>query len=177
MISVLRCGQIMQLFIIIFMMCDSGLFVGDAKAAGYDIAGSLTVSIENIRYTEIDEYLITLAIVNRSAKAYHINRIDCIFKLQKENGWHALQSGQPAGKRLILPLLVAAGAQSDFKVHVKVPVALPGLFKTYEGDISLMLTYHLRYDNDSAGNEAIIAGESLYWISPGTSKWIHREGM
>jgi hypothetical protein len=166
------------LFVIIFFtMQYSDLPVRDAEAAAPDAGGSLTVSIKDIRYSGNDEYLVTLSVINGSSKEFLIRRIDCRFELQKENGWHALRTSQPGSMRLILPLALAADARSEFAVRLDVPLAFPKLFKTYEGDISLMLTYRLQYYAHPEDREVTVQGESLYWMSPGTSKWIHREGM
>lgn len=138
---------------------------------------NISVSVTDIHYSGFDKYLVTVSAVNDSSKALLINGIDCRFTLQKENGWETLLTGTPDSMRPLLPLTLAAGGRSDFAMSLKIPLTLPGLFRTYEGDVSLMLTYRILCIERLAGQESQKTEESLYWISPRTSTWVHREGM
>jgi len=173
MLLVLSRAQIVFLFIIMNMSLHALL---PTVSLSFEQC-PLTFSVRDIRYADHDEYLITISASNDSSKELLIKKIDFRFELQKERGWDTIINDTPDCMRLLLPFTLAAGVRSDCVMRFKMPLTIPYIFKTYEGDISLMATYHLEYSERLSGKESRKSGDALYWVSPRTSQWIHREGM
>ena len=145
------------------------------RAQGPD-AASIRVQIENIQHKGNDAYRIAVSTSNSSSANILISIIEEGFFIQTDRGWsrltlkeHVRDSGE-----FRLP---SAGI-SDRSATLSIPLSLPGLFRTYEGDLSLMYKYAYSVrEADGAGAAFRKADEVYCWVKPGTSQWILREGM
>ena len=136
-------------------------------------ADSVEVEIDKISYRGGDTYTIEMALVNKSPKPVLVKEFKKQFSVQTETGFSLLSETSEVS--------VAQGRHSDLSVtgkkrivtSVRIPLDTPGIFTTFEGDISLLLRYQFLF----ADNPEPKHGEHYYWITPRTERWILREGM
>ena len=129
--------------------------------------------IENIFYSGEDDYRIEIALLNRSPQAISVRECDLQFHVQTGYGWTRLHEAATDASRNGGDIYLPALGKKRIVTVVKIPLTIPGLFRTYEGDISFQFRYRLRFA-DTAGAKQ---DEPLYWITPRTGKWVEREGM
>jgi len=130
------------------------------------------INIENISYAGRDEYRIVIVLMNRSSRDMALKEFGREFFIQTEKGWQRLEEAVTDGQKdrdVYLP----GGKTKKIAAVVKIPLAMDGLFRTFEGDISFMFAYRLKL----TGNNETMKNERLYWIKPMTSTWFEREGM
>jgi hypothetical protein len=134
---------------------------------------SVSGEIENISYSGKDDYRIEIALLNKSPQAISLKEYDIQFHVQTGSGWTRLNETatdtSKNGNDIYLPAL----GKKRIVTVVSIPLTIPGLFRTYEGDISFQFRYRLTFANMVGAKQ----DEPLYWITPMTDKWIEREGM
>jgi hypothetical protein len=140
-----------------------------AKAAG----GYAEAAIEDISFSGGDEYRIVIVLSNRSSHDITVEEFGREFFVQTGNGWRRLDEGASAASPGFAGTHLAAGKTERITTVVNIPAAAEGIFTTFEGDLSLRFAYRLK----SAGNRDAWKNERLYWLRPGTGRWIEREGM
>ena len=139
--------------------------------------GPVQVLIENIHYEGKNAYSLVIAAVNPSSKNVLVKIIKEGFFIQTDRGWAQLNVLNGTNRESKEFLLLSAG-KNTWTASVGIPLTVPDLFRTYEGDLSLMYkyTYTVR---TAEGTGAVFqrADEVYCWVKPGTSQWILREGM
>jgi hypothetical protein len=129
-----------------------------------------------MHYEGKDTYNLVVSTSNASSKDVLIRIIEENFFIQTERGWaqlKVLNGISHAGREFLLP----GTGNIDRPALIDIPLTMPDLFRTYEGDLSLMYkyTYSVR---TVGGTGAIQRADEIYcWVKPGTSQWILREGM
>ncbi len=134
---------------------------------------SVTIEIENISYSGKDDYRIEMALLNKSSQAISLKEYDIQFHAQTGSGWTRLNETATDTSRNGNDICLPALGKKRIVAVVRIPLTMPGLFRTYEGDISFQFRYRLKFA-DMVGTKQ---DEPLYWITPMTDKWIEREGM
>ena len=138
----------------------------------------ISIGVEEISRSDTDEYKIEIGITNSSPKTFSIKEFEYYFYLQSNTGWNMMKldtvvlndslnadpSIRPMSKKMIINI-------------VKIPVRASDIYRTYEGDISLIFKYRLQFTAEGKENVFLKFNEEYYWISPGTNKWVHRECM
>ncbi len=120
-----------------------------------------------------DTYLVDGSVSFPDSAVSLVNRFEERFFAQTETGWALLKEVDPGA--FVRPAETAPGV-SRIDLRLGIPLSIPGLFRTYEGDVSLM--QKIRYEcTNRSGGKSMKEEELLYWITPRTSKWILREGM
>ncbi len=135
---------------------------------------SVNATIDSIRYKGNDDYLITVTLSFAASENAFIKGFEQYFSIQTERGWSSLKASErsttaPAAGN-------ASGAPGKVHLMLSIPLNTPDLFRTYEGDISLMQKIGYECTDRRSGGSGK-EEERLYWITPRTSKWILREGM
>lgn len=139
-------------------------------------AGRIQVQIGNIQHKGNDAYQIVVSTSNASSADVLVSIIEEGFFIQTDRGWSQLMMKENASDNggFRLPsagISVRSGTLS-------IPLSLPELFRTYEGDLSLMYKYTYSVRTVGGTGPAIQRADEVYcWIKPGTSQWILREGM
>ncbi len=134
---------------------------------------SINAAIDSISYKGDDSYLITVTLSVADSENSRSNDFEEHFFVQTDKGWSPLKVSKSdtaftAGD--------VSGTSKKESLKLLIPLNAPDLFRTYEGDISLM--QKIRYEcADNRGGESRKEEERLYWITPRTSRWILREGM
>ncbi len=146
-----------------------------AEAAASDEARcNCTVVIERIRYEGNDRYAFIISVTNNSSNDVLVRGLEEQFSVQTGKGWAPLRAvdHDENASGFLLP----AGRKMERVLVLGIPLSMPDLFRTFEGDISLSHKFALKCANRS-GKQSEEADEVYYWITPRTSKWIMREGM
>ncbi|MEK6672750.1 MAG: hypothetical protein AABY42_04640 [Nitrospirota bacterium] len=131
------------------------------------------IEVSNISYSGNDEYRIEIIMMNNSKQNIMVTGFEKRFYVQTDTGRDLLSDRITDS----LSGILYSTAQRKMIVIAKVPLDMPQLYRTYEGDVSLILTYRLRFTADSGKEVFTKSGDEYYWISPRTDRWIHREGM
>ncbi len=143
------------------------------QAMPSEAACSVNTEIDSIRYQGDDNYLVTVSLSFAASENAFIKGFGESFFIQTDRGWAPL-------KVLYRDTVSAAGNMNGTlkkeSLKLVIPLHTPDLFRTYEGDVSLMQKVELRC-GDRRGGESGKEEERLYWITPRTSKWVLREGM
>ena len=139
--------------------------------------GHIQVLVENLQYDGRNAYSIVISASNPSSKNVLVNVIKEGFSIQTDRGWAQLSVLNGTNRESTEFLLPPAG-KNAWTASVSIPLTMPDLFRTYEGDLSLRYKY--TYTARTAeGTGAVFqkADEVYCWVKPGTSQWILREGM
>jgi hypothetical protein len=137
----------------------------------------IKVLIDNLHYEGKNAYSIVISAENPSSRNVLVNIIKEGFFIQTDHGWLELTAlkGTISGSEefLLLP-----NGKIERVASISIPLTVPDLFRTYEGDLSLMYryTYSVR-TGDGTGAVFRMTDEVYCWVKPGTSQWILREGM
>jgi len=165
----------------IIRCCCLTLIVMAAFSNGNGFAGNppidyLGVTIGNIAYLGNDKYKITIEISNPSKRTLVLKEYSGTFQVQTEilGRWKELSARCDKGDRdeKLAPL----------KAHMTVcvliiPSDIPDIYTNSEGDMNMMIKYQVRFVSGSRAGLRSYYGESSYWITPKSDKWILREGM
>ncbi|MGD2080103.1 MAG: hypothetical protein PVJ36_03090 [Nitrospirota bacterium] len=148
--------------------------VSEAQAAG-----GIKVEVAEISYMEDGSYRIDLAITNDSDEVIVVTEVSGTFLAQKEalGQWILLDSrpsGKPSGSEAFT---IRPEDDGIFSFIVDIPLDMPGLYINAYGDINLKVTHEIKVAVDDEAAALMSSGDSLYWVTPGTSKWVLREGM
>ncbi len=149
------CIAILGLFLVPHLPAARSVYAGCGEKA----------AIETVEYRGHDTYRITVT----SSKSGPVQDFEDSFLVQTDKGWTSPSTAADGGAD-------QTGSSTRRTVFITIPLNIPYLFRTNEGDISLMHRYTVQCRNRSGG-EIRDQEEVLYWITPHTSKWILREGM
>jgi hypothetical protein len=140
-------------------------------------AGRITVLIGNMQYEGKDAYSLVVSTSNVSSKDVLIRIIEENFFIQTDRGWAQLRVLKGINHESAEFLLPGAG-NNDRPASITIPPTVPDLFRTYEGDLSLMYKYTYSVRTVDGTGAAFQRTDEVYgWMKPGTSQWILREGM
>jgi hypothetical protein len=137
----------------------------------------LKVSIEKMQYKGNDTYSLLITVANESSREIQIKEMEQHLLIQTDKSWEPLKTENGNSPSHRNGLLLAADAKNESIVIIRIPLTMPDIFRTYEGDVSLKYTYRMRYVDHRSSKEYIKTNEDYYWITPRTLKWIQREGM
>lgn len=164
-----------MLFILLSPVSLTATFVETAPAKeSYRI--DIRVLIENIKYNGNDEYTLLVSMANASPMDIMVRIIEEGFFVQTDRGWMQLKiNGQSdESGEFLLP----RDGKHELAASINIPLTIPRLFRTYDGDISLMYKYKYAIWAAAGTGAPVQRGDEVYcWVTPGTSQWILREGM
>ena len=131
------------------------------------------IEIDGISYSGNDDYRVAISLMNNWVKNILIMDFERRFYVQTDRGWNLL-SDTPVNDSFGI-----IGSMNKKKIitTVKIPLNIPYLYRTYEGDISLLFRCKLQFIADRGKTVFSKSSEEYYWISPNTDRWLHREGM
>ncbi len=129
----------------------------------------LKVEVEGIAYHGEDSYMVQTSVSNRSARDLSMKEFEMDYSFQTEKGWQTVASQSDFHGQSDLP----PGASRGIRDVIRIPLHDQDLFRTFEGDVSLRIEYHVHCPDDAG----LQTKEHLYWVTPETDKWILREGM
>lgn len=138
--------------------------------------GYVKIEVENVSHLGGDGYGIEIALLNRSGDTVFIKEVAVEFSVQTEviGRWTQLEADVdfPAGGGVI-----ASGGALSYDAVVAISLDIPRLYLNAYGDVNLRLRYRAGFAVE--GEEGVFEGigERFYWITPGTSVWVLREGM
>ncbi len=153
------------------------LFSGTFTCYGIEpSSGNLDVAVEDISYQGNDAYKVSVFIRNRSDKGIVLKENKEDFAVQTEilGRWQELSASDlsPTKSALIPPRREIRAVY-----RIRMPLTMRSLYRNSEGDVNMKHRYRIGF---TTGSEAVLRtedGESSYWITPKTNKWILREGM
>ncbi len=149
---------------------------GSVRAQGPE-AGRIKVLIDTMHYAGKDVYSLIVSASNNSAKDVLIRIIEENFFIQTDRGWAQLKVLNGIN-RANCEFLLPSGGNNDRPASIYIPLTVPDLFRTYEGDLSLMYKYtYSARTVDGTGAAFQMTDEVYCWVKPGTSQWLLREGM
>lgn len=131
------------------------------------------IKVHNISYSGNDEYRIEIIMMNNSKQNVMITGFEIKLYVQTDSGLSLISD---SGKDSLSGIFYSMEQRKTSSI-AKVPFDMPQLFRTYEGDVSLILTYKLLFTTGSLKEAFIKSGDEYYWIRPRTDRWLHREGM
>lgn len=134
-------------------------------------AGHIEVMISGISYEGDEKYRIEITVMNKSAAPITVKSLELVISMQTDSGFVVLDGTKGAGASGRFAL--DATAEERISVGVRIPLDTRGLFRTFEGDVSLMLRHRLQLTSE----KEVRSGESYYWLTPLTGRWVLREGM
>lgn len=133
----------------------------------------MSIKVSNISYSGNDEYRIEIMMMNNSKQNIMITGFETKLYVQTDSGISLISD---SGKDSLSGIFYSMEQRKTSSI-AKVPFDMPQLFRTYEGDISLILTYKLLFTAESLQEAFTKSGDEYFWISPRTDRWLHREGM
>jgi hypothetical protein len=137
----------------------------------------IRVLIENIRYEGKDAYSLVVSTSNASSRDVLVRIIEEGFFIQTDRGWAQLNVLNGINREREEFLLPHVG-KNVRAASISIPLTMPDLFRTYEGDLSLMYKYTYTVRTADGTGAALQRADEVYcWVKPGTSQWILREGM
>lgn len=164
--------RVLILLILIGTAC-----LGGAVTAQEPGAGHIKVLIKTMHYEGKDAYSLVVATSNASSKDVLIRIIEENFFIQTDPGWAQLKVLKGINHESGEFLLPSAG-NHDRSASITIHLTMPNLFRTYEGDLSLMYKYTYSVRTVDGTGAAFQRTDEVYcWVKPGTSQWILREGM
>lgn len=161
----------MALTFVSYMIVQHAVFAEEGPKA------DLKVSIKKLQYKGNDTYSLLIVVTNVSSSEIQIKEMEQHLYIQTDKGWEPLKTENGNIPSHDNGFLLTTGATHESIVTIRVPLTMPDIFRTYEGDISLKHTYNMRYVDHRSRKEYHKADEDYYWITPRTLKWIQREGM
>jgi hypothetical protein len=144
--------------------------------ASEPIALHIRVLIDNMRYEGKDAYSLVISTANSSSASIRVKIAEEGFFIQTDRGWKQLTVGQKGhdSREFLLP----ARGKNERAAVLSIPLTIPHLFRTYEGDLSLVYRYNYTMQTAEGTGAALQRADEVYcWIKPGTSDLILREGM
>ncbi len=139
--------------------------------------GPIQVLIENFHYEGGNAYSLVISAANPSSKNVLVKFITEDFSIQTDRGWTrltVLTGTNREGEEFLLPPV----GKKERTISISIPLTMPDLFRTYEGDLSLMYKYKYSVRTGDGTGAAFQRADEVYcWVKPGTSQWILREGM
>lgn len=131
------------------------------------------IKVSNISYSGNDEYRIEIIMMNNSKQNVMITGFEIKLYVQTDSGFSLISD---SGKDSLSGIFYSMEQRKTSSI-AKLPLDMPQLFRTYEGDVSLIVTYKLLFTAGSLKEAFTKSGDEYYWISPRTDRWLHREGM
>jgi hypothetical protein len=147
--------------------------------AGEIAPSHLAAEVSNITYRNNDEYLMEITVANRSGGDLDLEGYEAIFSAQSEviGRWIELDRRMAGGSRRNAGLSIAGEGKWKANEIVTLPLAVPHLFRNHEGDVNVRFKYKLTFTGAGPPGERKESGESAYWVTPRTNRWVLREGM
>lgn len=149
-----------------------------ADSARPETSQAVTAELSNIAYLSGSEYLVEVSIANATSGPIDLSRSDFHFSAQSDVlgqwidlGWRR-DAGLQRDSRALLP-----GEERGTGVIVTLPVSLRHLYRNHEGDVNMRFQYTFMCPNGASPTGQKCTGESAYWVTPETSRWVLREGM
>ncbi len=140
--------------------------------------GDIRLLIVKIHYEGTDAYSIVVSITNASSKDVLIRALEEGFFLQTNRGWTHLEMMDDEKGRRREGILIPHNQKKEMVALISIAGTIPDLFRTYEGDLSLMYKYTYAIQTLEDSGTAFQREDEIYcWVKPGTSQWILREGM
>lgn len=164
--------RVLLLIVLVKNVLLAGIVLAQAPGPGH-----IRVLVEKIQYEGKDAYSIVISASNPSSKNVLVKVIKEGFSIQTERGWAKLDVLNETNRESMEFMIPSVG-KNAWTASVSIPLTVPDLFRTYEGDLSLryQYTYSVR-TGDKTGAAFQMADEVYCWVKPGTSQWILREGM
>jgi hypothetical protein len=145
-------------------------------SAGEMSPDNLIAEITNITYRNHDEYLVEITLGKWSGGILDPERLEISFSAQSEvlGQWIELARRRADGpKKSIRP----EGRIVTITEIVSIPLSSPYLFRNHEGDVNMRFIYKLESTGTRFAGDRGNTGESAYWVTPRTNRWVLREGM
>jgi hypothetical protein len=163
--------------VLILLVLIGTVRLGGAARAQEPGAGHIKVLIENMHYEGKDAYSLLVSTSNSSSKDVLIRIVEENFFIQTDRSWTQLKVLKGINHESGEFLLPSAG-NHDRSASITIHLTVPNLFRTYEGDLSLMYKYTYSVRAVDGTGAAFQRTDEVYcWVKPRTSQWILREGM
>jgi hypothetical protein len=146
-----------------------------AEDGAFD-AGYVKIEVEDISYLGEDSYRIELALQNQSGSDVSIKDVSGEFSVQTE----VIGRWAPIEADIEFPVAggaISSGGALRYDAVVAIPLDIPRLYLNAYGDVNLRFRYRAGFTADGGSRAFQRTGEGSYWITPGTSEWVLREGM
>jgi hypothetical protein len=142
------------------------------------VADYIRVEITNIHFIGDGRYEIGILLKNKSGTKIMIREIRKKFSAQSDvlGQWIALDTTE---KNIVLvenTVLQPFGEQSSVSL-LNLSLNIPKLYLNGFGDLNLKFFNEVKFKVKNRSTILVQADESSYWVTPGTDKWILREGM
>lgn len=122
--------------------------------------------------------MLVVSITNASSKDVLLQSIEEGFFIQTNRGWAHLEILNNRIGNMHETIIIPHNQKQDMVSLISIPRTIPDLFRTYEGDLSLMYKYaYTIRTREGSGTAYQRSDEVFCWLRPGTSRWILREGM
>lgn len=141
--------------------------------------GFIRVKVDEISYVGDSNYQIEVILINESADNYHIKQFEERYYAQTEilGRWEPIESASIKDMTDYKNQFLGAKKKRNIIFQVKIPLDIPHLYLNAYGDVNVKFTYMLKFTDVKGANIFNNSGESFYWITPETNKWVLREGM
>jgi hypothetical protein len=134
------------------------------------------VEVERIGYVGKHRYRIEMIVQNPTPTPRSLQDVDLQFYAQSQGGWVRLDAHPKTASKGADGAFPAMTTTHVYSV-VRIPLSLPDLFRTFEGDLSLMIQYRPRAPGHPETTVYNAYRDHYYWIKPTTDRWLLREGM
>lgn len=138
----------------------------------------LKIEVIDIHYIDNDEYTVVTSLSNISNRTIHIRKFKVSFYTQTEiiGKWEELHSHFQNNPFSEGSLSLHPNETQKVNIILRIPLDIPHLYTNFEGEVNIKLRSKTKLRINS-GEKLLYIGESHYWITPKTNKWILREGM
>jgi hypothetical protein len=161
----------------VFICCLYVLFNTALADAADIVTGHIRVEITKITYNGNDNYEIEISLKNNSDTNTVIKKVRKQFNVQSEVLGQWIELGIERDTELSGNISIEAYKERSLISVVNIPLSIPKMYLNGFGDLNLKLVSELTLKVSDRPTDFIQADESSYWITPGTDKWILREGM
>ena len=163
-------------FIVLSAISLNTAFAAASLSKGPD-QPDIKVEIESMKYEGGDTYSLVIATANSSSTSALVSIIEEGFFIQTDRGWTQLTVLNGTDHKEETFHVMPSG-KKDRPAKFNIPLTTPDLFRTYEGDLSLMYKYSYSVQSANGSRGASRKADEVYcWVKPETSRWILREGM
>ena len=141
--------------------------------------GHFTAEISRINYQNNDEYLGEITIEHRLIETVILKDYRVSLFAQSEALGQWIELGRPIASVLKGSTGITMSGEGKWKTTeiIAIPLTLPHLYKNHDGDVNVMFRYKLIFTPGDSSEELENEGESVYWVTPKTDRWVLREGM
>jgi hypothetical protein len=116
---------------------------------------------------------------NKLMETVTLKGYEVSFFAQSEVLGRWIELGHHAASGLMRIAGLAMSGEGKWKTReiIAIPLTLPHLYRNHDGDINVMFRYKLKFTRTASPREHEDEGESAYWVTPKTNRWVFREGM